>query len=163
MNYRINFLFVIVVLLASGFSCTSSSSSRLYTPPDKNDLGNNEYEYISSPLYEGTEAGDCNPKPDSSPEAAVVKFLASQARGDDAWKSALIPEADRNDRLTRKLNSWGEWKITKWQLRKLQLEETRAYITVYFEISYEGGLDDVEDEFELRLKDGVWLIVYPPT
>lgn len=163
MNNRINFLLVIVILMASGFSCTSSSTTRLYSAPEKKDLGNQEYEYVESPLYEGTEAGDFDPKPDSTPEAAVVKFLSSQARGDDAWNNALIQEAEKNDRLTRKLNSWNEWKITKWQLKKLQLDENRAYLTVYFEISYEGGLDDGEDEFELRLKDGTWLIVYPPT
>ncbi len=51
----------------------------------------------------------------------------------------------------------------KWQLKSFELNDDEAYLTVYFEIEYDGGTDDGEDEFELVKRNGVWMILYPPT
>ena len=147
-------------LLTFCYSCSTSSQS--YEPPEKKDLGDNRYEYVNSPLYEGSEAGAFNPELGSA-EAAVAKFLSSKARQDNAWKDALVPEAEWTDRLKRKLEEWKNWKITKWQLKSLQIDNSRAYLTVYFEIEYDGGTDDGEDEFELVLKNSKWKVLAPPT
>ena len=153
-------LLFVFCLLALCYACSTSYQS--YEAPERKDLGNNEYEYVNSPLYEGSEAGAFDPEL-GSPEAAVAKFLSSQARGDSAWKGALVPEAEWPDRLKSKLEDWAEWKILKWQLKALQMDDSRAYITVYFEIEYDGDTDDGEDEFELVRKNGVWMVLYPPT
>jgi len=136
----------------------------LYEAPEKKDLGNNEYEYVNSPLYEGSEAGAFNPELGSA-EAAVAKFLSSKARQDNTWKEALVPEAEWTSRLKSKLKDWENWKITKWQLKSIQVfnSNSSAYLTAYFEIEYDGEKDDGEDEFELVLKNGVWMVFTPPT
>ena len=107
-------------LLTFCYSCSTSSQS--YEPPEKKDLGDNRYEYVNSPLYKGSEAGAFNPELGSA-EAAVAKFLSSKARQDNAWKDALVPEAEWTDRLKRKLEEWKNWKITKWQLKSLQIDQ----------------------------------------
>ena len=160
MKRLFSFIFSTFFLFIICSSC--SSSFKPYEIPQKNDLGNNEYEYINSPLYEGSDAGVFNPALESA-EAAVVKFLSSKSRKDEIWKEALIPETEWTDRLKRKLSQWDKWKITKWQLKRIETDENRAYLTVYFEIEYEGDTDDGEDEFELILKNGKWMVLYPPT
>lgn len=152
-------LFIFCLLIVC-YSCSASYQS--YEAPVKKDLGNNEYEYINSPLYEGSEAGAFNPELGST-EAAVAKFLSSKARLDGAWKEALVPEAEWTDRLKRKLAEWENWKITKWQLKSLRIDDSKAYLTAYFEIEYDGERDDGEDEFELILKNGIWMVLAPPT
>ena len=153
-------ILTVLIILLLGFAC--AQSAKTYNPPEKKDLGDNNYEYIDSPLYAGSEAGAFDPELGSA-EAAVAKFLSSRVRGDDAWKGALLPEAEWNDRLKSKLKDWAEWKILKWQLKRILIYSDTAGLTVYFEIEYKGDTDDGEDEFELIKKNGVWMILYPPT
>lgn len=155
-------ILILLIFCMSTFCFSCSASYQSYEVPEKKDLGDNKYEYVNSPLYEGTKAGAFNPELGSA-EAAVAKFLSSKARQDATWKEALIPESEWSDRLKRKLEDWKNWKITKWQLKGLQIDNSRAYLTVYFEIEYDGETDDGEDEFELVLKNGVWMVLYPPT
>jgi len=155
-------LILCIFFLFTVFFYSCSTSSKPYNAPERKDLGDNKFEYIDSPLFEGPDAGAFNPELDSA-EAAVAKFLSSEARQDGAWKEALIPESEWSDRLKRQLETWDEWKILKWQLKSIQIEDSTAYLTVYFEIEYDGKTDDGEDDFELVLKNGVWMIIAPPT
>ena len=66
-------------------------------------------------------------------------------------------------RVKRKLAKWENWKITKWQLKNLQVDDSKAYLTTYIEIEYDGEKDDSDDEFELILKNGIWMVLAPPT
>ncbi len=160
MNRSCVLVLLVFCLLTACYSC--STSFQTYKAPERKDLGNNEYEYSNSPLYEGSEAGAFNPELGSA-EAAVARFLSSKARLDSAWREAIVPEAEWTDRLKRKLMKWENWKITKWQLKSLRIDNSNAYLTTYFEIEYEGEKDDGEDEFELILKNGIWMVLSPPT
>ena len=42
-------------------------------------------------------------------------------------------------------------------------KRSRAYLTVYFEIEYDGDTDDGEVEFELVLKNSKWMVLALPT
>ena len=154
------FIFSVFFLVWGYYSC--STSIQPYNTPERKDLGDNMFEYVNSPLYEESMAKAFNPEL-GSPEAAVAKFLSSKARKDSAWKEALVPEEEWTDRLKRKIEEWNTWKILKWQLKRIEIDEDKAYVTVYFEIEYEGGTDEGEDEFELILRNGIWRVFYPPT
>ena len=144
------------------FCLFCSTSYKPYEAPEKKDLGENTFEYVDSPLYEGSDAEAFNPEL-GTPEAVVVKFLSSRARGDKVWEETVAPPEERNDRLNRILNKWNDWKLTKWQLKRLEIDDDEALLMVYFEIIYDGDkTDDGEDEFELELVNGVWMIKYPP-
>ena len=153
---------VLTALMFLIFCFACSQSAKTYNAPEKKDLGENNYEYIDSPLYAASEAGAFDPELGSA-EEAVAKFLSSRVRGDEAWKDALIPEVEWDDRLKSKLEDWAEWKILKWQLKRIVINGNRAGLTVYVELEYKGDTDDGEDEFELIKKNGVWRIFYPPT
>lgn len=151
----------VLSILMFGFAC--SQSSQTYSAPEKKDLGDNQFEYIDSPIYAGSEAGAFDPEL-GTPEAAVVKYLSSYARGDDVWKDALIPESEWDDRLKRKLAEWAEWKVHKWQLKSISFkDDNEVYLSVWAEIEIDGDVDEGQDEFELIKRNGVWIIVYPPT
>jgi len=152
---------VLAAIIAAG--CLSCSSAiQKYQVPEKANLGGGTFEYVNSPLFEGAEAGAFDPKL-GSPEAAVVKFLCSFVRKDEAFEEALVPLGERDARLDDKLETWREWKVTKWRLRTLYLDDDRAALTVYFGIAVQGEEDDGEDEFSLIRRNGIWLILYPPT
>ncbi|MBN1273573.1 MAG: hypothetical protein JXB26_15005 [Candidatus Aminicenantes bacterium] len=157
------FTIICLLFFSNAFLSSSLLSFKTYVPPERKKIKENVYEYIESPLYEGEEAGAFNPEL-GTPEAAVAKFMSSKARGDEAWKEALIPEYEWFERLRWKLETWAEWKVLKWQLREIQFNSQRSvYLTVFMEIEYKGETDSGEDEFELTLKNGKWLILTPPT
>ena len=153
-------LLIFLVLIIS-YACANSFQN--YKAPERQETGENKFEYVDSPVYEGSDAGTFDPEL-GSVEAAVVKFLSSKNRQDEVWKAALVPEKEWTDRLNRKLEDWENWEILKWQLRRVEfINENRAFLTVYFEIDVEGDTHEGEDEFELVKKNEVWLILYPPT
>lgn len=160
MHRSFGILLSILYLIVFCLSC--STSFEPYEAPEKKDLGENTFEYVDSPLYEGSDAGAFNPDL-GTPEAVVVKFLSSRARGDKIWEETVATQEERNDRLNRILAKWDDWKLTKWQLKRLEIDDDEALLMVYFEIIYDGtNTDDGEDEFELELVNGVWMIKYPP-
>ena len=108
----------------------------------------------------GTARG-LDPAPTSA-EAAVVKFLASHARADDAWRDATT--ASPSGRSERALEEWEEWQLERFQLRgRKDLGADSAYVRVFFEISIDGRSDGGEDEFEVAREAGGWRVTQPPT
>lgn len=115
--------------------------------------------YVGAPMVDRAAAEGLDPPPET-PEAAVVKFLASRLRGDDAWQGAVVPNP--TDRARRGLAEWDEWQLERFQLRgrsELQAHEVR--VRVFFEISVDG--DTAEDEFEVTLEGNEWRIVRVPS
>ena len=155
-------VFVITGLLALT-SCTDADSapaSSPYTPPKTEAAADGWQTYIDAPMVDRAAAEQLNPSPDS-PEAAVVKFLASRARGDDVWREAMVSKS--SDRIQRLLKEWDEWQLERFQLRGRKDPRTdEAYIKVFFEISVEGDTDDGEDEFEVVREGEGWRIARPP-
>lgn len=149
----------VVAILA--MAACSGADSTPYTPPATEAASDGWQRHVNAPMVDQATAKNINPKPDS-PEAAVVKFLASRARGDDAWKGAMV--SNPSDRAKRALAEWDEWQIQRFQLRaRKEPRANEAYVKVFFEIKVKDKTDDGEDEFELKREGNEWRISRPPT
>ena len=143
-------------------ACGRAPAAAPYTPPATRPAADGSDTYVDAPVVDRAAAAALDPVL-GTPEAAVVKFLASRARGDDRWRDAMAPGAG-DERLQRALSEWSEWQVQRFQLRGRELAgPDRMRVTAWFEIAVEGDTDEGEDEFELALADGVWRIERPPT
>jgi hypothetical protein len=145
----------------SGGSGAATPSESAYTPPFSQP-GEDGWE-TSPPaaMVDAPKAEWLNPVPDS-PEAAVVKFLASRVRGDDAWQGAMV--SSPSDRAKRSLDEWADWELTRFQLRgKKETGPDAYYVRTYFEIAVEGDTDEGEDEFEVVREGGGWRVAGVPS
>lgn len=154
---------VAVALAVVALGCGGGGGAASETPyaPPAATVGDDGWEtYTNAPMVDAAAARDLNPAPDS-PEAAVVKFLASRVRGDDAWREAMV--ASPSGRAERALAEWDEWELHRFQLRgKKPASQTTQYIKTYFEIAVDGDSDEGEDEFEVVQEAGGWRISSPP-
>ena len=116
--------------------------------------------YPAATMVDASKAEYLNPIPDS-PEAAVVKFLASRMRGDSEWEKAMV--ASPSDRARRSLDEWQEWQLSRFQLRgKKETGADSYYVKTYFEIAVDGDTDEGEDEFEVVREGGGWRVASVP-
>jgi len=107
-----------------------------------------------------TTAAETNPVM-ITPASVVIRFLASQIRGDEIWRETMASGDSRKTEMS--IETWEEWGLTKAELRSYKLvDEETAWVKVYFEITYSGGEDSGTDEFELGLTDDGWRIVSAP-
>jgi len=103
-------------------------------------------------------------KYENTPESVVTYFYASRIRGDNKWEKIIPPEAERSDRLERKLETYAKWNITKFHLvSKTEYEKNKYWVKVYFEIEINGKTDSGTDEATVILKNGKWIISSVPT
>lgn len=137
-----------------------AASETPYTPPAASAGADGWETYTDAPMVDAAAARDLNPAPDS-PEAAVVKFLASRVRGDDAWREAMV--ASPSGRAERALAEWDQWELHRFQLRgKKETGADSYYVKTYFEIAVDGDTDEGEDEFEVVREGSDWRISSPP-
>lgn len=152
---------VFAVTACTNADSTPESSPPAYTPPKMEAEADGWHRYVDAPMVDRAAAENLDPPPDS-PEAAVVKFLASRVRGDDAWRAAMVSKL--SDRAKRALAEWDEWQLQRFQLRgRKEPRANEAYIKVFFEISVNGDTDDGEDEFEVMREGDEWRISRPPS
>lgn len=148
------------LVLTASTEADSTRASSSYTPPGTEAAADGWLTYVGAPMVDRAAAEELDPAPDS-PESAVVKFLASRARGDDAWREAIV--SDPSGRTQRALGAWDEWQLERFQLRgRKDPRSDEAYIKVFFEISVEGDTDDGEDEFEVIREGDEWRVARPP-
>jgi hypothetical protein len=142
-------------------ACGGGPATTAYTPPATRASADGAEAYVDAPLVDRAAAASLDPAL-GTPEAAVVKFLASRARGDDRWREAMA--RDTEPAAERALAQWADWHVQRFQLRgRKAAGEGRMWVRAWFEIVVDGDTDDGEDEFEVALGDGVWRIVRPPT
>lgn len=142
-------------------ACDRAPVPSPYTPPATRASADGNDAYVDPPLVDRSAAAALDPVL-GTPEAAVVKFLASRVRGDERWREALAAPLD--PAAERALAEWAQWQVQRFQLRGRETtRDGRVRVSAWFEIAVEGTVDDGEDEFELALADGVWRIVRPPT
>src|SRR5690606_18491946 len=117
-----------------------------YSPPQTEEGEDGWLTYVDAPEIGPDDVGNLNPAP-TSPEAAVVKFLASRMRGDNVWEEALV--ADRSARLERQIAEWAEWTIDGFQLRgRKTTGGGGVYLRVFFRITIDDDSDSGTDDFE---------------
>ena len=160
MNLRNAVASVLVCGVFVGTSLAAPATTP-YLPPAverPGDMGREAYR--DAPLVEAAGAENINP-PANTPEAAVVKFLASRMRGDDEWRKAMV--AEPSDRTKRQLEQWDAWTLERFQLRgRKKHGADAASIRVFFAISFDGRLEEGEDEFELVSEGDAWHVASPP-
>jgi hypothetical protein len=155
---RITLLLAALLFLAA---CGGGPATTAYTPPATRAGADGAEAYVDAPMVDRSAAASLDPAL-GTPEAAVVKFLASRARGDDRWRESMTRDA--GPAAERALTQWADWQVQRFQLRgRKPAGEGRMWVRAWFEIIVGGATDDGEDEFELALSDGVWRIVRPPT
>lgn len=165
-SMRPHVLFGSVLLLATaacggGGGASGSGGATPYTPPAATAGADGWETYADAPMVDASAARGLDPAPDS-PEAAVVKFLASRVRGDDAWEGAMV--ASPSDRAKRSLSEWDEWELARFQLRGRKATGADSYyVKTFFEIAVDGDTDEGEDEFEVVREDGGWRVATPPS
>ena len=146
---------------ASGGSGAATPTESKYTAPFSEPPGDDGWEiYTAGAMVDAEAAAWLNPIPDS-PEAAVVKFLASHARGDAEWEKAVV--ADPSDRAQRALDEWREWGLNRFQLQgKKETGPDSYYVKTFFEIAVGDDTDEGEDEFEVVREGDGWRVAVPP-
>lgn len=141
--------------------CERAPSPSPFTPPATRPAADGGAAYVEAPMVDAAAAAALDPVL-GTPEAAVVKFLASHVRGDERWREAVASGAAST--AERALATWSEWEVRRFQLRgRDEPSGDRVRVRAWFEIVVDGAADEGEDEFELALSDGVWRIVRPPT
>lgn len=152
----------LLVIAALGLGgCGSGPETSPYAPPATRPAADGGSAYVDPPMVDRAGAASLDPQL-GTPEAAVVKFLASHARGDERWRDAIAPASAAS--AERALATWSEWQLQRFQLRgRDEASGERVRVRAWFEIVADGVTDDGEDEFELALVDGAWRIVRPPT
>lgn len=153
-----------VALLLTVAACGGASGGP-FTPPATT-AGDDGWEmYVDAPTVDRGAARGLDPDPLDSPEAAVVKYLASRVRGDGAWQDAMAPNL--SDRARRSLDEWSEWTLESFQLRgrKPYGDGSRAWVQVHFVLSVDGDQDEGEDEFDVvkMAGDMGWRVSQPPS
>lgn len=159
MSYRIALL---ATLLVGAAACGGGGGP--YEPPATT-AGDDGWEmYVEAPTVDAAAAKRLDPDPLDSPEAAVVKFLASHVRGDGKWEDAMA--VNLSDRAQRAVDQWNAWTLESFQLRgrKPYGDGSRAWVRVHFVISIDGDQDEGEDEFDVvDLPNLGWRVADPPT
>lgn len=146
------------VLINAGVSIAQTAA---YAPPETREGDDGWMSYIDAPEIGPQDAAGLNPAP-ASPEAAVVKFLASRMRGDAAWQDALV--AERSGRLERQIAKWQDWQVDGFQLRgRKPTRGEGVYIKVFFRLTIDGDSDSGTDEFEVIPDGSEWRVASIPT
>ena len=100
----------------------------------------------------------------NTPESVVQFFYASRIRGDKEWEKVCQAEGDRSDRMNRKLEDYNEWTILEYKfVSKQEKNEEKCFIKLWMKISVDGETDEGEDEAEVELIGGKWVITSIPT
>lgn len=146
------------VLISAGASIAQGAA---YVPPETMQGEDGWMTYVDATEVGPKDAADLNPAP-ASPEAAVVKFLASRMRGDTAWQQALVTE--RSSRLERQIAKWQDWRIDGFQLRgRKPTRGDGVYIRVFFRLTVDGASDSGTDDFDVIPDGGEWRIASIPS
>jgi len=139
----------------------SIAQSTDYSPPRTQERDDGWLIYVDAADIGPELAADLNPSP-ASPEAVVVKFLASRMRGDSLWQETLV--ADRSSRLQRKIAKWQEWTVAGFQLRgRKAARSDGVYVKVFFRVSIDGDNDEGTDEFQVVSEADGWRIADIPS
>ncbi len=101
---------------------------------------------------------------ENTPASVVTFFYASKIRGDARWEEVLPKEAERSERLKRKLLTYQTWKITQFKLLgKTEYAKEKLWLKIFMEIEYQGRKDSGEDDVTIEYIDGTWVITSIPT
>jgi hypothetical protein len=159
---RKTLLFIPLALL---FACDSETTPESGTPAvdasEEAESGNSLIQ-LTTPITK-ENAADVKTF-DNSPESVVMYFYASRIRGDKDWEKVCQQPDERTDRMNRKLEDYEQWTILEYKfVSKVDKSDDRAYVKLWMKISVDGETDEGEDEAEVELINGKWVITSIPT
>jgi len=124
--------------------------------------GENGWEnYVDPPMIDRAAATNLRPEP-NSPEAAVILFLASRIRGDQAWQDAMTADPDR--KAKKSVKQWKQWKLNAAQIKARKMRsEDRGYVSVWMDLTIDGDAETGTDDFTVRREADGWRISGVPS
>lgn len=132
-----------------------------FAPPEVRPGENGWEEYVDPPVIDRTMAQGLSPPPET-PDAAVVRFLASRIRGDGDWRDAMVDDPGR--KAKKALKSWDDWTLRSAQLRARKFKtDDRGYVRVWFDLSISGDSETGTDDFTVVREAEGWRISQPPS
>lgn len=117
--------------------------------------------YVDPMIIDAGSAAGLSPAPDT-PEAAVVRFLASRVRGDNDWRDAIVDDPAR--KAKKALKQWDSWSLKAAQLKSRKMKsDDRGYVRVWLDLTISGDSETGTDDFTVvRVGDG-WRVSSPPS
>lgn len=153
----IRFLTVSVALGLTGPGLADTA----YAPPQIVQGENGWESYVEPMMIDAQTAAGLTPAPDS-PEAAVVRFLASRIRGDDAWQDAMVDDPGRKTR--KALKTWKGWRLNAAQIQSRKMRGAdRGYVRVWVDLTIDGKSETGSDDFSVRREGDGWRISEVPS
>ncbi|MDF1670541.1 MAG: hypothetical protein P1U83_13085 [Roseovarius sp.] len=149
----------LILSVTLGFSGAVVAQSG-FTPPEVT-AGENGWEtYVDAPQIEKSTAGNLNPDL-STPEGAVVLFLASRVRGDKDWQDAMVSSPDRKGK--KAIKDWKDWTLNAAELKGRKIKQDRGYVSVWMDFTISGESDSGTDDFTVVREGDEWRVASPPS
>jgi len=137
------------------------SAETPYTPPQIVQGEGGWESYIEPLMINPDTAQGLSPDPDT-PEAAVVRFLASRIRGDRAWQDVMV--ADPGRKTKKALKTWSRWTLNAAQIQSRKMRgENRGYVRVWVDLTIDGDNETGSDDFTVKRETDGWRISEIPS
>ncbi|UYV38807.1 hypothetical protein N4R57_07185 [Rhodobacteraceae bacterium D3-12] len=132
-----------------------------YSPPEIAQGENGWESYIGPMMLDKTTVAGLNPAP-NTPEAAVVRFLASRIRGDRAWQQAIVSSPGR--KAKKGLKTWKSWRLNAAQIQSRKMRgANRGYVSVWLDLTIAGEKKTGTDDFTVKREGDGWRIAEVPS
>ena len=93
-----------------------------------------------------------------------MHYLASRVRGDKRFHDVLVEEAQRSERLNRKLETHDQWSFESFRLVGTQdAGDGKVWVKVWMTIRVGDDQDEGTDDFTVIKQGDRWLLVSVPT
>ncbi len=138
----------------------ASAQAQAFTVPATRPREDGAAEYVDAPRYDASNVAGLAPGA-SSPEAAVVHYLASRVRRDDRYREVMTQYCKGD--CAENLAEHDTWKFRAFRLVSRQPDDAGGWwIEAWFEIEFEGGVDSGSDEFTVvKAADGYRIVEVP--
>ncbi|HEY0137908.1 MAG TPA: hypothetical protein VGB85_27670 [Nannocystis sp.] len=115
--------------------------------------------YVDAPKYDANNVADMVPGA-SSPEAAVVHYLASRIRGDEHYREVMLARCSRGCGLAYH----DRWKFRAFRLvSRTQVATGKFEVKAWFEVKAQGSVESGEDEFTVVAEGDEFRIAEVPS
>ncbi len=142
---------------------TDAATPAAWAPPATQPGEDGWLVYEDAPTWTAETVGDLRPG-NATPEAAVVHYLASRVRGDEAYRETLLLASVGDDRMARKLAEHDRWTFHAFRLvSRKERESGELWIKVWMRISFENDMDSGQDEFTVSCSRGACVLLNVPT
>lgn len=95
-------------------------------------------------------------------ESMVTYYFASRIRKDDDWKKVLPDPSRWSSRMQYSIKTHNQWNFVEFKNLGLYKGKYGSYVKVHITIEFEGRRDGGQDDVELQMENGRWIISKVP-